>query len=69
MYEFWYYYVKPIYGENTNLCYMDTDSFIFHIKTNVIYKGIAGDVEARFDTTIFELGRPLPKGKIKKYLD
>ena len=69
MYEFWYYYVIPIYGENTNLCYMDTDSFIFHIKTNVIYKGIAGDVEARFDATTFESGRPLPKGKIKKYLD
>ena len=27
-YEFWYDYVKPEYGENAKLCYMDTDSFI-----------------------------------------
>ena len=25
MYEFWYYYVKPKYGENAKLCYVDTD--------------------------------------------
>ena len=33
MYEFWYDYVKPKYDENAKLCYMDTDSFIVHIKT------------------------------------
>ena len=32
MYEFWYDYVKPKYGENAKLCYMDTDSFIVHVK-------------------------------------
>ena len=32
MYEFWYDYVKPKYGENTKLCYMNTDSFIVYIK-------------------------------------
>ena len=26
MYEFWYDYVKPKYGENAKLCNMDTDS-------------------------------------------
>ena len=30
MYEFWYDYVKLKHGENAKLCYMDTDSFIFH---------------------------------------
>ena len=25
--EFWYFYVKPKYGENAKLCYIDTDSF------------------------------------------
>ena len=28
MYEFWYNYVKPKYGEISKLCYMYTD--IFH---------------------------------------
>ena len=32
MYEFWYDYVKPIYGEKAKLCYMDTGSFIVHVK-------------------------------------
>ena len=36
MYEFWYDYVKPKYGENIKICYMDTESFIVHVKTNNI---------------------------------
>ena len=50
MYEFWYDYVKPKYGEKAKLCYMDTDSFIVYIKTGDIYKDIAKDVETIFDT-------------------
>ena len=38
MYEFWYNYVKPKYGKNSKLCYMDTDNFIVHVKTDNIYK-------------------------------
>ena len=33
MYEFWYDYIKLKYSDNVKLCYMDTDSFIMHIKT------------------------------------
>ena len=66
MYEFWYDYVKPKYGEKVKLCYMDTDSFIVYIKTDDIYKDIAEDVETRFDTSNYELDKPFPKGKIKK---
>ena len=36
--NFWYSYVKPKYDENANLCYMGTDSFIVHVKTEDIYK-------------------------------
>ena len=55
MYEFWYDYMK--------LCYMDTDSFIINIKTNDFYKDISNDVENRFDTSNYEVNRPLPTGK------
>ena len=51
------------------LCYMDTKSFIVHVKRNDIYKDIAEDVETRFDTSNFELDRSLPKGRNKKVLD
>ena len=38
IYEFWYDYMNPKYGDNVKLCYMDTDSFIMHIKTKVFIK-------------------------------
>ena len=45
MYEFWHEYMKPKYGNDVKLCYMDTDSFIMSIKTNDFYKDIVSDVE------------------------
>ena len=68
MYEFWFDYMKPKYGGNVKLCYMDTDSFIMHIKTEDFYKDIADDVEKRFDTSNYEVNRPLPTGKNKKVI-
>ena len=70
MYEFWYDYVKPKYGETVKLFYMDTDSFdsIIYVKADDIFKDIAEDFETRFDTLNFELGRPLPKEKNKKVI-
>ena len=44
MYEFWYDYVKPKYEDKAKLCYMDTDSFVIHIKTEDFYEDIANDV-------------------------
>ena len=55
MYEFWYDYMKPKYGNDVKLCYMDTDSFIMNIKTNDFYEDIANDVENRFDTSNYEV--------------
>ena len=68
MYEFWYDYMKPKYGDSVKLCYMDTDSFIMHIKTEDFYKDIANDVEKRFDISNYEVNRPLPTGKNKKVI-
>ena len=68
MYEFWYDYMKPKYGNDVKLCYMDTDSFIMNIKVNDFYEDIANDVENRFDTSNYEVNRPLPTGKNKKII-
>ena len=45
---------------------MDTDSLITLIKTEDFYEDIADDVEKRFDTSNYEVDRPLPTGKNKK---
>ena len=68
MYEFWNDYMKPKYDNNVKLCYMDIDGFIMNIKTNDFYKDIANDVENRFDTSNYEVNRPLPMGKNKKVI-
>ena len=68
IYEFWYDYMKPKYGNDVKLCYMDTDSFIMNIKTNDFYEDIANDVENRLDTSNYEVNRPLPMGKNKKVI-
>ena len=68
VYEFWYDYNKPKYNNDVKLCYMDMDSFIMNIKTNDFYKDIANDVENRFDTSNYEVNRPLPTGNNKKII-
>ena len=39
-----------------------------HIKTEDFYEDIADDVEKRFDTSNYEVDRPLPKGKNKEVI-
>ena len=54
-----YDYLKPKYGGKMKLCYTDTESFVFHIKTKDFYKDINNDVEEWFDTSNYKIGRPL----------
>ena len=68
MYEFWYDYIKPKYDYNVKSCYVDTNSFIMHIKAEDFYKHIANDIEKRFDTSNYEINRPLPTGKNKNLI-
>ena len=58
--------MKPKYNDNVRLCYIDTDSFIINIKKKDFYKDISDDVDNRFDTSKYEVKRPLPIGKNKK---
>ena len=37
--------MKPKYGNNVKLCYMDTDSFIMNNKAEDFNKNISNDVE------------------------
>ena len=69
MYGFWYDYIEPKYQKNAKLCYMETDSFIIHIKTEDVYEDIVDDIEKRFDTLNYEVDRPLPTGKNKKVIE
>ena len=44
MYEFHYDYMIPKYGESLKLCYMDTDSLVYHIKVEDFYADTTEDV-------------------------
>ena len=39
--------MEPKYQNNPRLCYMDTDNFIIHIKTEDVYEDFADDVEKK----------------------
>ena len=51
MYEFHYDYMIPKYGDRLKLCYMDTDSLVYHISTEYFYADIVDDVQMRFDAS------------------
>ena len=54
MYEFWYDYIKPNYGDRTKLLSTDTYSFVIYIITDDIFEDIADDVEKWFDTSNYD---------------
>ena len=68
MYEFWYDYIKPKYGDRAKLRYTDTDSVIIYIKTEDLSEDISNDVERWFDTSNYDENdkKPLPIGKNKE---
>ena len=70
MYELWYDYIKPKHQDRAKLCYMDTDSFVIHIKTEDFYEDIADGVEKWFGISNYNKddNRPLPIGWNKKVI-
>ena len=70
IYEFYYDYLKPKYGDKVKLFSMDTDSFILQIQTENFQKDIADDVNKWFDPLGYneKLNRPLPTGINKKVI-
>ena len=69
MYKFHYDYMKPKF-KDPRLCYMDTDSLIYSIKTEDFYEGIADDVKKMIDTSGYDKKhtRPQPIGENKKVI-
>ena len=63
-------YVQPKYEDKAKSCYMDTDSFTIHIKTEDFCEDIANGVEKWFDTPTYDKNdkRPLTIGKNKKVI-
>ena len=70
MYEFDYDYMLPKYGNNLRLCYMDTDSLVYHIQMEDLYADIDPNVPTRFDTSGYNKSgaRVLPTGLSKKMI-
>ena len=70
MYEFHYAYMVPKYDDGLKLCYMNTDSLVYDIKSEDFYEDIPNDVEARFDTSGYSKTdfRPLSIGLDKKVI-
>ena len=63
-----YDYLKSKHDENPKLSLIDIDSFIVHVKTDDIYKDIAEDIKAIFDTSNYEIETVVDGKKMKKVI-
>lgn len=52
MYDFYYNHMKQKYGENVEMLYTDTDSFILEVETDCFYSDMKADL-SKFDTSDF----------------
>ena len=57
-----------IQRKKTTLSYIKRDSFIGYIKVKGSYSDIVAEVETKFDVSIYEFDRLLPKGKNKEII-
>ena len=65
MFEFHYDRIVAKYGPAARLLYTDTDSFIYHIRTDDLYKDMKDDIDA-YDTSNFDKRHPLYSEENKK---
>ena len=68
MFEFWYLFAKPMWGDNLRLVASDTDSLVIEVKTCDVYQDIAPHVSTHFDTSNYKDPHPsgIPIGVNKK---
>lgn len=55
MYDFHYSVFKPLYENRLQMCYTDTDSFIYHIQTKNYYKDLKRYLLPYFDTSNYRI--------------
>ena len=67
MYQFHYDYVRPKWGDRAELCFTDTDSLTYHIRTEDVYTDIAED-SSRFDFSDYPTNHPLFSETNKKVI-
>lgn len=53
MYDFHYSVIQPFYKNHVQMCYTDTDSFVYHIQTDNFYNDIKKYFLTYFDTSNF----------------
>lgn len=67
MYDFYYGHLKKKYGDNIEMLYTDTDSFVIDVKTDCFYTDMINDIE-KYDTSDYaesnEYGMPRVNKKI-----
>ena len=70
MYDFHYNYIKEKYVDKVKLLFTDTDSLMYEIETEDLYKDIIPDIVKWFDTSEFQENHPsgLPTGINKKVI-
>ena len=70
MYDFYYGFLKPMYGDRIKLLFTDTDSLMIEVETEDFYKDITPYVHELFDTSNFSKGHPsnIPTGVNKKVI-
>ena len=59
MYQTFYQYLKPKFGDRIELLYTDTDSFILHIQSEDLYEEIKDDIKEYYDTKKYPKNSPL----------
>jgi len=62
MYEFYYDYLKPRYGNRCALLFTDTDSFCYNVETEDLYHDMSQILDL-FDTSNFGKDHPIYKTK------
>ena len=66
MYGWHYEYMLPKYGNRAEPGYIDTDSFIYEIKTKDVYEDIRNDVPTMFDTSAYPENHPAGLLRVNK---